>query len=256
MSKIFLCHTSIDKPFVRKLAAELQNYGHTVWIDEAEINIGDSLIGKIREGLDSVDYVAVILSKASVNSEWVRRELEIASNKEIKQKKVIVLPLIIEKVELPGFLEGKFYGDFSEVENYDKTLDLLLRSLGDSKKVEQTKEENQLIQDELAQARKIIEHYKKTIDTVTEYNFSTKSENLKRSIIEDNEKNPNYAPINNVYGFEVAGSSVTLSYLLWAIGKARRKGSHPLEALLTICNQWGDAQRMLRAYSDMINFQK
>lgn len=78
MSKVFLSHTRIDKPFVRKLAADLRNHGHTVWIDEAEINIGDTLIGKIREGLDSVDYVAVILSKASIQSEWVRKELEIA----------------------------------------------------------------------------------------------------------------------------------------------------------------------------------
>ena len=89
MSKIFLSHTSADKPFVRKLAADLRNNGHTVWIDEAEINIGDSLIGKIREGLDSVDYVAVVLSKASIQSEWVKKELEIASNKEIKEKRYL-----------------------------------------------------------------------------------------------------------------------------------------------------------------------
>lgn len=107
MSKIFLSHTSSDKPFVRKLAADLRNNGHTVWIDEAEINIGDTLIGKIREGLDSVDYVAAVLSNASIQSELVKKELEIASNKEIKQKKIIILPLIIENVEMPGFLEGK-----------------------------------------------------------------------------------------------------------------------------------------------------
>ena len=40
-------------------------FGHSVWIDEAEINIGDSLIGKIREGLDEVDFVAAVLSKHS-----------------------------------------------------------------------------------------------------------------------------------------------------------------------------------------------
>lgn len=66
MSKVFLSHTSKDKPFVRKLANDLRSYGHTVWIDEAEINIGDSLINKIRDGLDSVDFVAAILSKESI----------------------------------------------------------------------------------------------------------------------------------------------------------------------------------------------
>ena len=66
MSKIFLSHTSIDKPFVRKLAADLRNSGHTVWIDEAEINIGDSLVDKIREALDSVDFVVVVFYFAKI----------------------------------------------------------------------------------------------------------------------------------------------------------------------------------------------
>lgn len=62
MSNIFLSHTHADKPFVRKLANDLKASGHKVWIDEAEINIGDSLIEKIRTGLDQVDYIAAILS--------------------------------------------------------------------------------------------------------------------------------------------------------------------------------------------------
>ena len=86
--------------------------GHAVWIDEAEINIGDSLIEKIRNGLDQVDYVAAILSRASIDSPWVTRELDIASNREIDEGRTVVLPLLVEKVDLPGFLKGKFYGDF------------------------------------------------------------------------------------------------------------------------------------------------
>ena len=50
--KIFLSHTSKDKPFVRKIASILDVHGVNYWLDEAEIKVGDSLIGKIRSGID------------------------------------------------------------------------------------------------------------------------------------------------------------------------------------------------------------
>lgn len=253
MSKIFLSHTSADKPFVKKLAADLRNNGHTVWIDEAEINIGDSLIGKIREGLDSVDYVAAVLSKASIKSKWVEKELEIASNKEIKEKKVIVLPLIIEHVVMPGFLEGKLYGDFSDESKYDDTLQLLLRSLGDSKHIDKSKEELEVIKKELSEAKKVIEGHVKAINKVTEYNLSTKSEKLKEAILKENQEHPEFAPINNVYAFQLGDVCITLYYLLWVVGKIQRQGTHVIQFLLEKEDKWDEANRMLNAYSEMID---
>ncbi|MFC6570248.1 toll/interleukin-1 receptor domain-containing protein [Pseudomonas brassicacearum] len=136
MSKVFLSHNHADKPFTRRLANDLRQAGHSVWIDEAEINIGDSLIGKIREGLDEVDFVAAVLSEHSIGSVWVQRELEIASNREIEERRVVVLPLLVQKVALPGFLKGKFYADFTDPSSYKPMLDLLLRALGPATPVE------------------------------------------------------------------------------------------------------------------------
>ncbi|MFT6442667.1 MAG: hypothetical protein ACJASQ_000437 [Crocinitomicaceae bacterium] len=257
MSKVFLSHTSNDKPFVRKLAADLRNYGHTVWIDEAEINIGDSLIGKIRDGLDSVDYVAAILSKESIESEWVKKELEIASNREIKEKKIVVLPILIEDVELPGFLEGKFYGDFSNLDEYEEKLQLLLRSLGDSEPiVPAEKEQLDKIQSELDALKQVLDHYKKSHDKVVEYSLSTKSEELKKIILSENGSNPEYAPINNVYAFEAGEVPITMGYLLHALRKASYKGGHILEWVLTQNNKWAEAERMFAAYADMVKAKK
>ncbi|WP_367772066.1 toll/interleukin-1 receptor domain-containing protein [Flavobacterium sp. WC2421] len=254
MSKIFLSHTSIDKPFVRKLSADLRRYGHTVWIDEAEINIGDSLIGKIREGLDSVDYVAVVLSNASINSQWVQKEIEIASNREIDEKKIIVLPLLIENVELPGFLKGKFYGDFSSDAEYSEKLNLLLRSLGDSKTVIEEKPAELLkLITELEEARAIAEKHKKEFEKIQNYTLSSKSEKLQNKIVEENSTNPEYAPINNAYAFELGEVAITIGYLLWVIEKIKRQGSHAVEWLLEIDDKWDMAIRMLEAYSDMVN---
>ena len=133
MLKIFISYNTADRSFARKLTTDLRNYGHNVWIDESEINIGDPIIEKIREALDKIDYIIVILSKASINSEWVKKEIDIAFAREIEEKRVMILPIIIEHhIKLPGFLKGKRYGDFSREDNYEEKLELLLRSLKNS----------------------------------------------------------------------------------------------------------------------------
>ncbi len=62
ITSIFLSHNHTDKEFVRKLARDLENHNVKCWLDEAEMKIGDSLIQKIREGIDNVEFFAVILS--------------------------------------------------------------------------------------------------------------------------------------------------------------------------------------------------
>lgn len=136
MSSIFLSHNHADKPFVRRLAEDLEAAGIRVWIDEAEIMIGDSLIEKIRQGIDEMEYVGVILSPNSVNSPWVQREVDIAMNQEIKGKRVKVLPLMIAECELPGFLEGKLYADFCDPERYEEEFSKVLSRLQLSSKTE------------------------------------------------------------------------------------------------------------------------
>ena len=130
MKSLFISHTHSDKSFVRKLADDLIDFNIDVWIDEAEIKIGDSLIDKIREGIDKVDFLAVILSPESVESEWVKREVDIAMNQEIRGKKIKVLPLMYKKCDLPWFLEGKYFGDFTNPEYYNSAFNALLTKLG------------------------------------------------------------------------------------------------------------------------------
>jgi hypothetical protein len=127
---VFLSHTHADKPFVRRLAADLEAHGVRYWLDEAEIKVGESLIEKIRQGLDEVDFVAAILSPNSTASSWVQRELDVAMNQEIAGRKVKVLPVLYQSCELPGFLLGKFYADFTDDRNYPSALKKLIESMG------------------------------------------------------------------------------------------------------------------------------
>lgn len=127
---IFLSHNHKDKEFVRRLARDLDCHGIRVWLDEAELKIGDSLIEKIRDGIDGVDYVAVILSENSVQSRWVQKEIDVAMTLEIGGKDINVLPLMLERCELPGFLLGKFYADFTSEDKYLSSFELLINTMG------------------------------------------------------------------------------------------------------------------------------
>ena len=254
MSYIFLSHSHADKPFVRKLASDLRAAGHSVWVDEAELNIGDSLIGKIREGLDQVDYVAAVLSKDSIGSDWVNKELEIASNREIEEKKVIVLPLLLEKVDLPGFLKGKFYGDFSNPDSYKEKLDLLLRAVGNTKGLpEVSSEEIVRLKEALESAQALAETRKKEVDAHRKIALRGKSKKLVEAIKKADIKFPLYTPINTTYAFELSSIPVTLDYLLWVIRKVEREGAHPMEMLLSLNKQWDEAAAMLAAYKDLLD---
>jgi len=66
MVSVFLSHSREDKFFARKLAEKLQENGVQVWIDEAELRVGDSLIQKISEAVKRTDYVAIVLARMRV----------------------------------------------------------------------------------------------------------------------------------------------------------------------------------------------
>ncbi len=253
MSSIFLSHAHPDKPFARKLAAGLRLAGHIVWIDEAEINIGDSLVEKIREGIDQVDFVAAILSSHSIASPWVTKELDLASNREMEERRVVVLPLLVEKVELPLFLKGKLYGDFTDESEYENTLSLLLRKLGTVDTPKINTDEITKLKAQLKLAQQAAEQHESALKVHQKIALREKSMSLKSAIESANKQFPFHAPINISYAFEAMGMVVTLDYLLWAIGKATQRGSHPLEAMLTIDDKWGEVKSMLQAYNDLLN---
>ena len=92
--------------------------GVGVWIDCAEIRVGDSIIERIRAGIDRSNFVLALISQHSVNSSWVRRELDVAMTQEISGKQIKVLPVILDNSELPSFLIGKYYADLRKDINY------------------------------------------------------------------------------------------------------------------------------------------
>ena len=126
--RVFISHASADKSFVRKLVQDLKNRQLPVWYDEQSLGVGDSIVDRISEGLSDTDYLAIVLSKASVESRWVKAELNAALMHQLSGGGTVVLPLVIDDCEIPPLLRDRLYADFGK--NYQTGLDALLGVLG------------------------------------------------------------------------------------------------------------------------------
>ncbi len=127
---IFLSHSSGDKLQVRRLANDLMRAGISVWYDEAEIKVGDSIRQKINEALVYSSFFLAVLSKNSVRSRWVREELESAFAKNAEGAQAVIIPVLLDRLdpeEIPPSLREFKWVDLSQ--DYHRGLDQLIRVL-------------------------------------------------------------------------------------------------------------------------------
>lgn len=74
---VFISHASEDKASVaRPLRDALTRLGVAVWLDEAQLRIGQSLRRKIDEGIRSSRFGVVVLSEAFFGKGWTNHELD------------------------------------------------------------------------------------------------------------------------------------------------------------------------------------
>ena len=124
---VFISYSHTDKEAAETLALNLVQAKQNVWIDTWELNAGDSLIERIEGALGGADAILVLLSESSVNSEWCKKELRTGLLRELEEKAVLVIPIVIDDCEIPLFLREKMHVDFRK--DHDEGLALLLRSL-------------------------------------------------------------------------------------------------------------------------------
>jgi hypothetical protein len=73
---VFISHASEDRESVAApLADILVRSGLRVWLDQQEIKLGDSIRGKIDEGLSRSRFGVVVLSPAFLRKSWTQQEL-------------------------------------------------------------------------------------------------------------------------------------------------------------------------------------
>jgi hypothetical protein len=109
---VFLSHTTRDKrdfALAHKLASALRLRGADVWIAPESIPPGERWAADIVEGvMQGTTHFLVILSAASVQAEWVLREIELAHSRQQRDVAYRILPLVVGTL---GSFPGKEYLD-------------------------------------------------------------------------------------------------------------------------------------------------
>lgn len=125
--KAFISYSHSDKDFVSQLAKDLMKQGIEIWIDQFDLQPGDSLIQKIfSEGLAQSRFFLIVLSPASASSKWMKEELDAAMVGKI-QGVTRIIPIIKEPAEVPVPLRSLLYVDLSS--NYEDGIRKLAQTI-------------------------------------------------------------------------------------------------------------------------------
>ena len=113
-TKVFISHSSVDKPFVRKLKKDLAlNYIDT-WLDEDEMLPGDILDDMLDKGLNDSSHLIIVLSPNSIKSRYVKYELEFALKLMEESSVQKIIPILYRSCPMPEDLEKRLWLDLKE----------------------------------------------------------------------------------------------------------------------------------------------
>jgi hypothetical protein len=90
---LFISYSTEDQAFADRVYADLQAKGVRCWFAPHDLRGGKKVHRQIDEAIRVYDKLLLILSPASMASEWVRTEIALARKREIEQKKDILFPI-------------------------------------------------------------------------------------------------------------------------------------------------------------------
>jgi uncharacterized protein YjbI with pentapeptide repeats len=90
---LFISYSTHDQEFAKRLHADLQDKGVRCWFAPHDLRGGKKVYRQIDEAIRVYDKLLLILSPASMESEWVRTEIAIARKREVEQKREVLFPI-------------------------------------------------------------------------------------------------------------------------------------------------------------------
>src|SRR5262245_33934944 len=98
---IFISHASKDDDFVKELRTALESHRLPVWVDSRDLRGGAKLAPEIEQAIETARQTIVVLSPNTINSPWVRKEIQqaLAVEKRRGNEGYRVIPLLLPGVE-------------------------------------------------------------------------------------------------------------------------------------------------------------
>ncbi len=102
----FISYSHADKRFARRLHVQLQAFGIRCWLDEHDLKPGDRILDVVNDAIRLHDRILLCCSKASLNSWWVKDEIRKAQERERRDGRDIIIPLMVDRYLLDGWEDG------------------------------------------------------------------------------------------------------------------------------------------------------
>ncbi len=118
----FISHSDKDHPFAERLYADLQTDGIRCWFDMHDMKGGEKTLEQIDQAIRNYDKVLLILSDHSMQSKWVKTEIDEAIRKEQQSNYRVLFPISIvdfKKIKEWRYFDSDTGRDFAkEVREY------------------------------------------------------------------------------------------------------------------------------------------
>lgn len=126
---IFISYSHQDQSFVDRLVRDLEDRRLKVWRDGFILLPGQRFIQKIYNGIATSRCLLCVLSRKSVKSKWVDKELNFAVIRSLERgpDKIAVIPTLIEKCRIPDVLCDLHCVSFQD--NYDLALNKVVTAV-------------------------------------------------------------------------------------------------------------------------------
>jgi TIR domain/Pentapeptide repeats (8 copies) len=135
----FISYSSKDDEFVSRLHADLQDKGVRCWFAPHDMRIGDKIRDTIDDAIRLRDKVLLVLSEASIASDWVEDEVDKAFEEERQRGGLVLFPIRLDETVLETkeawaakLRRSRHIGDFrawKDHDAYQKALERVLRDL-------------------------------------------------------------------------------------------------------------------------------
>jgi hypothetical protein len=95
---VFLAHSSVDKPLIRKLYGQLKARGLNPWLDEEEIPPGTSFQEELQRAIGQVKAAAICIGASSELGRWQVMELR-AFISQCVERNIPIIPVLLPEIE-------------------------------------------------------------------------------------------------------------------------------------------------------------
>ncbi len=131
----FLSYGPADGDWAIRLKTALEAHGLNIWVDREQIRPGNSIVADLEAGLEMCKSCVLVVSPDGIRSQWVSEEYHRAVTlAKQKDRPLQVIPVILGKAELPGFLSTRNWVEFLDDTTFETNLERLIWGITGTKR--------------------------------------------------------------------------------------------------------------------------